>query len=118
MKQRRVSEGKLASDAGMTSVGFKKMLKNGTVRVSTLFKISDSLNVPIETLLGNQSGYYQHADRGGVNLANSTSRDVTTISGEEAIRNANELDVCRERVKGLEREVALLKELNEVLKKR
>ena len=110
----------VATALDMTPQNLYKIFKRDSCESKYIERLSELTNTPIAYFFDDKRGNnHQVADRGGVNVAGfSKARNIHTSSRDIEDKRDVALKVCLEKVKGLEKEVSLLREMNEILKSR
>lgn len=106
LAKKNMSIEKLAANSGLTKSTVISIFKKNDAKVSQLEAISTVLGVPVS--------YFLEDTKGSINIVSQGVGHNQGLSNQ-AFGNIAE---CIERVRGLEREVELLREMNEMLKGR
>jgi DNA-binding Xre family transcriptional regulator len=118
LEAKQISIKKLAAEIDMTEQGFYKMLKNDSVKVATLERIAEVLELPITFFFDYETkvtGDTNQSGSGNVQVAHSKNRDINTASTHTPSKSTDnvitELEVCKKEVEYLKRENDLLRSM-------
>ena len=115
-----ISQKQIAKEIGISGNGLSSALKKGDFKVSMLEKISKALEVSPCIFLDVYDdskkiiGDYAQVGEGNINNNNNT----LAKSDKLMFKYKTDLEVLKVKNAGLEKEVALLREMNELLKKK
>ena len=111
-KERQMTLRQLSMNLGITEVGFQKMFNSESLKVKTLSKISEILDINITMFFENITKLNElnsieiknnHGVIGGIQHNGSKDESV-------------ELQLCKQKIKSLEEHILLLKDTIEILK--
>jgi len=120
---RKLSVSDLAAKTGKTTTAIYEIFKKEDLNTGILKEFAEVLEIPIINLFEEANAGSSSADRGNQPINTAKGKDLPTFNEADfpkygLSRNEADLQLCLEKVKGLQREVELLKEVNEMLKKK
>jgi len=113
---RKLSVSDLAAKTGKTTTAIYEIFKKEDLNTGILKEFAEVLEIPIINL-------FEEANTGTQPVNHTKGKDLPIFNEADfpkygLSRNEADLQLCLEKVKGLQREVELLKEVNEMLKKK
>jgi transcriptional regulator with XRE-family HTH domain len=113
---RKLSVSDLAARTGKTTTAIYEIFKKEDLNTGILKEFAEVLEIPIINL-------FEEVNTGSQPINHGKGKDLPTFNEADfpkygLSRNEADLQLCLEKVKGLQREVELLKEVNEMLKKK
>ncbi len=112
LKSKKLNQRELADKIGYTQTAISQAMSRGDFKISMLEKIANVLDVPISYFFseGNNIKIKGHVHSGVGDIIKAN--EINSSDKELQLENKH----LKEKIEGLQREIELLKEMNEILK--
>lgn len=120
---RKLSVSDLAAKTGKTTTAIYEIFKKEDLNTGVLKEFAEVLEIPIINLFEEANAGAPSTDPDNPSIHTTKGKELPIFNDADfpkygLSRNEADLQLCMEKVKGLQREVELLKEVNEMLKKK